>query len=52
MTVIPFRQRHTGGESAPVLALIRKAAIRGTFRAPSGRTGRTEFVKVVEASGC
>ncbi len=40
MTVIPFRQRHTGGESAPVLALIRKAAIRGTFRAPSGRTGR------------
>ncbi len=39
MPVIPFRQRHTEGESAPVLALIRKAAIRGTFRAPSGRTG-------------
>ncbi len=39
MTVIPFRQRHTGPESAPVLTLIRKAAIRGTFRAPNGRTG-------------
>jgi len=38
MTVIPFRQRHTGGESAPVLALT-KASIRGTFRAPSGKTG-------------